>query len=393
MAGAELVLHAGVPQTASGVLQRALSRLRPQLRRHGVAFVGHRALSKLESLDGWACRDGADPAASDAFEREVDTLVQREQAAAARQHDGVRATLIASDHLLGARNLGYHDERCFRPHAAAATSQIIRAVGADRVRVVLHTRRQDRLMELAYLRAVQNGATHALERQFPARFEPRLDYHELAGRLEGLAAVEEVRVRPVERVGAGAAGLAADVLAALGLHDRLDLAPVGSDLAPAPVYSHRAMRLALDVNPHLETDAERRRVRRFLLEHFPADDDAGTRVLAEPDRRRVLEAYAAANRGLFERYLPDLPPDAYASDDATAELAAAGGLAPAVAAAGRPARPRRGLASGLERARALARSGSRRVGALAGRDGAGAGARPGTAGASPGPARRDPRPR
>jgi hypothetical protein len=360
MTGGELVLHAGMRHTGAGMLQRALSRLRPQLRRHGVAYVGHRALQKLESRDGWVCRDGVDPAASERFEREVAALVQREQAEVARQRGGggVRLTAISTDHLLGCANLGRPDERCFRPHAVPAVTHLVRAVGADRVRLVLYTRRQDRLMELCYLRAVQNGATYALAEQFPARLRPLLDYHELLERLESLDAVDGVRVRPFEAAGVSATRLAADFLAALGLDGRVDLSPVGADLVPAPVYSHRAMRLALDINPALDTDAERRHVRRFLLEHFPATDDADSRVLAEPDRLRILAAYAAANRRLFERYLPDLPADAYASDERTVELADAGrsGTTPAVgcgAAAGR-----RRVATALARARSLARLGA-----------------------------------
>lgn len=322
MRAPELVLHVGFQQTGVTMLQRALCRLRPQLHRHGIGLLDGSSLAGLESVEGWQCKK-TDPKAARAFEREFAELVAEEEAEVARQcAGGVRRLVVSSAHLLGRQNVNRRDGRPFRRLAVPAVAQAIRALGPPRVRVVLYTRRQDRLMEFCYLREIQKGRAHTFGRQFPHRLEPVFDYHELLGRLESLAEVEEVRVRPFELVGSSAARYTDDFLTALGLDGQLDLAPLGTDLAPYRVYSRQALRIALDINPLLESDRDRRLVRDFLIERFPGTDEDATRFLPTYERARILDSYAQVNRDLFERYMPDLPPHAYASDEATDRLAA-----------------------------------------------------------------------
>ncbi len=317
----ELILHVGFQQTGASSLQRALGRLRPQLQRHGVGLVSHSALTQLDALEGWEAEQSPDPDAISAFDGAFAAVVEGEAAEVARRsRAGMRAVVVSSDHLLGRENVDSRDGQPFRGRAEAAVAQAIRATGAPRVRLVLYTRRQDRLMEFCYLREIQNGGSHTFAQQFPRRFEPLLDYGELVGRLERVVGVEEVRVRPFELVGSSAARHADDFLATLGLNGRLDLTPVGTDLEPYRMYSRRAVQIALDVNEFLESDRERRLMRRFLKEHFPGVDDESTRFLSAQERASILEVYATVNRQLFEHHLPDLPTEAYASDEATDRL-------------------------------------------------------------------------
>lgn len=319
----DLILHAGFQQTGATMLQRALGRLRPQLRRHGIGFVSHAALMELDALAGWEADQSPDPDAVSAFDREFAGLVQAEAAEVARRsRSGVRAVVVSSDHLLGRENVDSRDARPFRHRAEPAIAQAIRATGAARARLVVYTRRQDRLMEFCYLREIQNGASHAFEEQFPDRFEPLLDYGELLERLASVPRVAEVRARPFELVSSSAARYADDFLAAVGLDGQLDLRPVGTDLTPYRMYSRRALHFALDVNEFLDTERERRLVRQFLKARFPGVDDESTRFLPAQDRARILAAYSPVNRRLFERHLPGLPPDAYAGDEATQRLVA-----------------------------------------------------------------------
>ena len=118
------------------MLQRALPRLRPQLPTHGVAFIGHRRIAELEHLAGWRCRADADPSQAVGFERELLDAVAHEQKRIADAGGMARGpVLIASDHLIGAANLGDADEDVFRPHAASAIAHVITALGAERVRL------------------------------------------------------------------------------------------------------------------------------------------------------------------------------------------------------------------------------------------------------------------
>lgn len=325
MRAPELVLHAGFPQTGVTMLQRALCRLRPQLHRHGIGLVDGSSLAELESVEGWQCKKTTDPAAARAFEREFAELVDREEAEVARQSaSGVHKLVVSSAHLVGRQNVNRRDGHPFRRFAVPAVAQAIRALGPSRVQLVLYTRRQDRLMEFCYLREVQKGRAHTFGRQFPHRFQPVLNYHELLARLEGLPEMEDLRVRPFELVGSSAARYAGDFLTALGLDGQLDLAPLGTDLTPYRVYSRQALRIALEINPLLESERDRRLVRDFLVERFPGTDEESTRFLPTYERARILDSYAQVNRDLFERYMPDLPAHTYANDEATGRLATTG---------------------------------------------------------------------
>lgn len=336
----ELVLHVGFQQSGATMLQRALERLRPQLRRHGVAFVRHRALANLpDSARGWECHPATQPDAVRSFDAGVARLVSEESAhveKAGRRR--VRTVVVSSDHLLGSANIGADDGAMFRPFAVPGVAQVIRALQASRVRVVLYTRRQDRLMEFAYLRQIQQGATHDFAEQFPYRHRPVLDYGALLRRLGDLPQVMDVHVRPFELVSADPRLYTDDVLGAVDLDGELDLDPVGSDLLPYRVYSRRALDIALDVNGLLESDRERQLMRTFLKQQFPGTDDRSTRVLPERERARILNAHAPANRRLFERFMPDLPVDAYAyaDDDAGDALGCTGQQAPSSVSNGAP---------------------------------------------------------
>ncbi len=324
MSTPELLLHVGFQQTGAGMLRRALGRIRPQLHHHGIGLIPHGALAGLPSAAGWRTRTGAVPQEAAAFERDVVELIDRESAAIRRTGAEPRVMVISSDHLLGRENLDGRDEQLLRPAAEEAVGQMLRVADPDRARVVVYLRRQDRLMEACYLRSLQQGATHRFEQQFERRFEPVLDYGALIERLRDLAPSQAVRVRPFELVGTSAVAYVADLLALLGLDGQLDLTRVGDDLRPYRLYSSRAARMALEVNAHLDSSDERRLIREFLLEHFAASDDAGTRLLAPEDRGKILEAYAPANQRLYASYLPDLPVESYASDEATDRLVAMG---------------------------------------------------------------------
>lgn len=373
----DLVLHVGMQQSGSTMLQRALSRLRPQLRTHGVAFIGHGRIAKFEHLAGWRCREDAEPARAEAFERELVDAVAHEQKRIADAGGMARGpVLIASDHLVGAANLDTTDEASFRPDAGAATAQVITALGAERVRLVLHTHRQDRLMEFCYLREIQKGHHHAFSEQFPRHLEPVLDYNDLIARLGALPEVVDIRVRPFELISAGPRAFVEDFLGTLGLAGTLDLDGVTDDLRPHHVYSRRALRIALGMNPHLETARDRKLVRQFLLREFAADSDRLSRFLPKRERREVLAAYHDVNRQLFREHMSDLPADSYDSNAATERLAdVLGGAAPGAAAA--PSADSAGTvvpnsfaAQAAARLSTIGRGAAQRVGSVAGRGGA-----------------------
>ncbi|MGH3098006.1 MAG: hypothetical protein ACRDMV_18650 [Streptosporangiales bacterium] len=320
MSDVDAVLHIGMQQSGARMLQRALSRLRPQLRAHGITYIGQERIGGLTHAAGWASDAAADAGQAPAFARELADAVTRERAEVVAAGGTPGTVLVSSDHLVGRENIGPGDGSGFRPQTVPAVAQVIEALGAARIRIVLYVQRQDRLLEYSYLREVQKGRHHDFATQFPYRLRPVVDYVELVERVQALPQVTDVTVRPIELAAAGRAAFVDDFLSAVGLGGLFDLVAVVADLSVHRVYSRRGLRIALAMNPHLDDAQERAQVRDFLLEHFAAADQRACRFMPTRVRQRILDCYRDRNELLFHRYLPDLPPDSYADDASTARL-------------------------------------------------------------------------
>jgi hypothetical protein len=322
MSDYDLVLHVGMPRSGA-VIRRALTRLRPQLRTHRVAYIGDPQIAGLGHVAGWECGPHASSPQASTFDGELATLVaaERRHAAGVTGRRTPVRTIVSSNRLLGAGDVGRRDAEQFRPYAIPATTQVIKALSARRVQVVLYTQRQDRLMELSYLQRMRTGRAHAFEDEFPDCFEPRFDYLELIDRLRTVPAVADVVVRPLELVDAGQHAFVNEFLGLVGLENRLDLDAMGLDPWPYPPgYSARGARLALALTPLMDTPAERRRLRGFVWENYSTRERYDTDFLDRDVRRGILDSYAELNRELFRTHLPDLPVESYSDDPSTFAL-------------------------------------------------------------------------
>ncbi|MCZ7531698.1 MAG: hypothetical protein M5U31_16000 [Acidimicrobiia bacterium] len=345
-----LVLHVGLHHTGGDFLTESLRVLRPQLHRHGVALLTDDDLAGLSHRDGWATRpDSAAEIATD-FEGELRVVAGAALDAARRSATTPRTLLITSAELSGRRPPGLGDRDTFRPFAEPAIRQVVDALDPGRVQIVLHTRRQDRLMECCYVSEVQRGRHHSFPHQFPNRYEPVFSYVALVERLMALPRVRGVRVRPYETIGAGTVSFVDGFLGAVGLSGRLDLSDLATEHHESSLYSRNALRLALAMNPHLDTERERSLVRSFLLEEFPSPPYTEARFISKKSRARIIDAYRDDNEHLFSTHMPDLPRDSYASLEATRRL---GSAAPAVPVSAQPfmQRARRAAARRLQRVR------------------------------------------
>ncbi|MDQ1630509.1 MAG: hypothetical protein QOC80_481 [Frankiaceae bacterium] len=317
----DLILHVGMPRSGA-VLRRALSRLRPQLRMHGVAFVGKRQIGGLSHVAGWDSGPTTQRNQAPSFERELSDAVAAERGLTSRA-PGRRPvqTIVSCDRLLGTGDLGPADEEQFRPYASRAMAQVITALSAHQVQIVLYTHRQDRLMELSYLKRIREGRPGAFADEFPFHGRPVLDYLDLIDRLLAVPKVADVVVRPVELVDAGQHALVNDFLGLVGLENALDLYAMGIDPWPyPPVYSARGAQLALVLNPLMDTPRERRRLRAYLWDNYRASERYATDLLDRGVRQRILDCYAERNQELFRRWMPDLPSNSYDDDPSTFAL-------------------------------------------------------------------------
>jgi hypothetical protein len=287
VSSADLVLHVGLPHTGAPMLQRALGRLHDQLRARGVAYLGGESSTELPAL------------------------IAAERATGGR---AIRTMLISCADLAWTPALD--DAGC-----EDRVGQVIAAARAQRTQIELHVQRQDRLLEFAYLHAIESGARHTFEEQFPDTADPVLDYARLVRRLAAIPRVTEVVVRPFEFVRAGAPSFVDDVLDSVGLKGAIDLRRLASKLPPYLVCSRQGLALAHVLNPLLETPDESERLRQFLIDTFGTSEYEDSRVIPDGLRASILDAYGEANRKFFRRHLPDLPEDSYADDVRTDLLA------------------------------------------------------------------------
>jgi hypothetical protein len=314
----DLVLHVGMPR-ASSIVGPALDRLRPQLRAHGIAYVDTAELEGRRRAAEWKRRRVTHRRRTADFGRALAVLARAEQQRAGSLWRRRRVPMVvAGDGLLGPGDIGWHDGEQLRPDAMSVMTQVIETLSARTVQIVVHTHRQDRLLELAYLRRLHAGEHATLEEYFPNLFEPVLDYGDLVARLRTAPRVSDVVVRPVELADAGLHAFVHDLLGVIGLRDAVDLYALGVGLLVHPsVYSARGAALARTLNPMVQGD-EFTVLRRFLVERHSAPAEYGPPdILDQGARARVLTAYAEANRSLFSENMPDLPSDSYADETAT----------------------------------------------------------------------------
>jgi hypothetical protein len=310
----DLVLHVGMPR-ASAIVAPALRRLGPQLQAHGVAYVEAAQLADLPHGSGWNRDRLSRPRQASDFERELVDLVRAEQRLAGSLWRRRQVpVVIAGDDLLGRGEIGRRDAEQLRPYAADAVAHVVRALSAENVKIVLHTQRQDRLLELAHLRRLRAGELAPIE-ELPGLSEPLLDYRDLVVRLRAVPNVAEVVVRPVELADAGLRAFVHDVLGLIGVSDPVDLYALGVDLFVHPeALSPRGADLARALYP-LVRGVEFDRVRDFLTARHSAPTEYGPPDILDGEARRsLLGRYAETNRQLFAEHMPDLPADSYADD-------------------------------------------------------------------------------
>lgn len=355
----DLVLHVGMPQTSGTMLQRALTRMRPQLREHGVAYLSHDAIMQFANVHGWLANPKPVPSRAGAFEEELAAARERacRETREASTDGAVHTVLLSSHGLLGRAHVGRPDASQFRPQAVPAIEQTIRALGAETVRLVCHVRRQDELMEYSYMQEVMGGRHHSFAHQFPYQFEPALNYVDLIERISAIDAVTETTVFAFERTRYRLREALDELLGTVNLAGRLDGEAAGR-LSLGRIYSSRGMRVALGMNPYLDWSEERGLVRDFVLRTFPANHRDDSRFLDAATRRRILEVYASSNQTLFSRYLPELPADTYVDDEHTDEISA---MPAPPRSSGRAARSGGLMAFLVRRARRLRRRAARRT--------------------------------
>lgn len=302
---ADLVIHLPVPHTGADDVAGRLTGLRGPLRDHGVALVHGRRSDRT-----------GDPVAYAHLLRDRSTFERRRTAT---RPGGEQTVLVHDDGLLGPA-APPDGPGGWYPQARTLVEPLVAALRPARTTLLLTVRRQDRWLERQHLDDVLRGSSDELDAWLSTLPSPVPDYAELAQRLSTTAGVSRLEVLPVEAAGDDPARLARLVVGAAG-------AGLGAEAddpvepPPGPACSPRGVAVARALNAELDDERERRLVRRFVLDTFPAG--IGDLDLFAPDvRRDLLTSCAEANRRLFARHQPAVDPAGYADEASTARIAA-----------------------------------------------------------------------
>ena len=189
-------------------------------------------------------------------------------------------------------------------------ASVIERCGARRTRILLCPERQDRLIERSFRDAVADGYSGQVGKRYPRRVEPLLDYRPVARELRALRGVLDLRILPLELVAAGQITYVNAMLGALELAQPVDLGPLSTWRIPRE-YGPRAVRMAVAMAPHLDTDDERARVRKYLLDTFSVPVGASPQMMPAERRSEIVIAYRGANKQFFAEFAPEFAVSSY----------------------------------------------------------------------------------
>lgn len=318
----EVVLHVGLQKTGTTTIQWVLRKIRPELRRRGVVYLDRGQITRLPHYPRSAALPVGTPEGSRAFQVELAALAAAEWEKT-RERSGADPVLVlaSNEALLGVHTWRSMHERPLRPRAEATLGEALGVLPADRVRLLLYVRRQDRLLESFYMHRIHGGGSEPFDEYAETVLaRPYLFFAGLVERLEAIVDVTSVTVRPFELIGAGGDAFLTDFLAAAGVPD-LDSLAIPEVPRVNPSHSAKGLAIARDGNARLRGKGEKRGLRDLLVQLFPPGEYPRAQLFTDDQRARVVDAHRADNERLFERWMPDLPAASYASDEATDRLA------------------------------------------------------------------------
>jgi len=311
-----LILHVGVPNTGSSLIQLAMRQLRTELRHSGVAYIDRKTMNRLKHFSGWSAYHKAIPENRNNFVKEMRSTVKRE----VRHTFGRRAVVVSNETLIGSSAPNFGDP--YWPLATAALTDVIDAIRPESTTVLMYVRRQDRLIESQYMQRIHLGKTRRWEK-FYSRvcLDDRVRYQDVIDSIKAVPTVDEIKVSPFEIIGAGPEAFARYFLRSLDLNLEHLSSELGELRRSNPSYTQPAYEIALRINKHLETRAQKEATRTYLKALFPVGEYPKAQLLAKEERLELIERYRPLNEKFFATHMPDFPVDSYSSVEATQRLA------------------------------------------------------------------------
>jgi len=318
----KIVVHLGLHKTGTTTIQRGLKKILPQLNAEGVGVLLHDDTTHLSSELGWSARRKAKKAMAGAFENDLRRLAYN-QLGSVMAHTGqnMKQLLISNERITGARMPIKLDHPVFRPRTEKALAQILKPFKTDELELVVYLRRQDTYFESCYLWEIGKGHNHDITSQFPFMKEkPTFAYTAFLKRMKNFPGVSKLTVKPFEIVGAGGLSYLDDFLDCIGMKGHFDLKEQDVPTEVNTSISKRALEIAMKVNPMLDTQKQKKKMKLYLKANFPANEYGKAVVLSDEERLQILDLYRLDNERLFSEYMPHFPKDSYSSIEKTAEL-------------------------------------------------------------------------
>ena len=214
--------------------------------------------------------------------------------------DGDHSILISNEDLIC--HLGIHD---FYQNAEASIRYLRNALHDFDVHVIFYVRKQADYLESIYMQFVHIGRrlkfTRFMERAAPVD----LSWLRAAEAMERALPTARLHLRAFEQIRhIGEVAFYRDFLSLCRISNA-DSFTVHEDYSKGRAanrsYGQLGMQIAQRINPLLSAK-EKKKLRRFLQEHFSTATHPRATLLSEEQRHTIFEKYRESNRQLFERY-------------------------------------------------------------------------------------------
>jgi hypothetical protein len=273
--GKVTALHIGAHKTATSVVQHWMNQNQALHRPAGLQYLRREELSRLI---GWGERLIADPAPLAARMARFGTDPR------------FRVLLGSYENVLGRPFPSGGDGRLY-PNAERNIEALARSLGRSRCRILLSIRPQPDFVESYYLQTVHQGG-HQEFADWVKNVDPdRLSWRPMVDALSAAFGRDRVAVIDFRMVKQGEAAFVTHVLHQVDPTLRVPLGRLRGRTNRS--ISAQGLAMALAVNPHLRTQAERHALRHFLQSNF-SNVDAPRPVLFDPaEKARLWERYRA----------------------------------------------------------------------------------------------------
>lgn len=293
-----IVFHLGAHKTASSFLATLLKRHARQLRNQGFMPINRKAIMKSGFYQ-------AVMPIGDSHQGEPSSLAAS-RASFQEFFDGEAPNLLFANEDMIHRI----EDVTFYANATRKMRFIREVAGDIPVRVILYTRSQPDYLESVYLQFMHLGRSVSFDRFLKRRPSNQLAWTRVLDELADAIGRENVTAMPYESIHRlGSLKFYHEFLRAWGV-DKLDefQLPEQTELSRAAnrSYSGEALKIARFVNPMLD-HLYRKKLRKFLQEHFSTATHPRAKLFSPDDRREVLASVADSNAALFETWLREWP--------------------------------------------------------------------------------------